>query len=70
MSSNRLAGDAVQKVTTRPGAAPAVGAGAPPGAAGNALTALVKYVPTEVVTLYVATVGDVPSAVEIQRRLG
>lgn len=57
MSSNRLAADAVQKVTLTAAVAPAAGAAPAQNTVGNALTALVKYVPTEVVTLYVATVA-------------
>lgn len=57
MSSNRLAADAVRNVTSTATVAPAAGAAPAQDTVGNALTALVRYVPTEVVTLYVATVA-------------
>jgi len=65
MSVNRLVTEAVQRVNPLAAAkaatapVPPVG-GAADGTVSNALTALVRYVPTEVVIIYIAAVAALP----------
>ena len=63
MSTTRLANDAVMSASMRspspPTPLPTVSP-LPVNAANNALSALIKYIPTEIVTLYVATLSAAP----------
>lgn len=62
MSINSLTEIEVRRVAGRQNATiSAVGGGATPAPPNNALSALVKYIPTESVTLYVAAVSAAPA---------